>query len=181
MHTMVLENEILPDVVLMIPSARPSIVVTPEKRRARDSALIYAENRLSVWSKWAKDHRHVLGYPTISLLYKAMQMTKIGVIRGFAEPRANYDNHGEVIYPINADGTETRSMRPVAVGEVPEPIAEVDIIVARLPADLHRVVVADYFTYGPIEVRCKETPWRRARYSQLLESAKYAVFVALNS
>lgn len=154
--------------------------LTPEKRRARDAALIYAENRLSVWAKWAKDHRHVLGYPTISLLAKAMQMTKIGVIRGFAAPYADYGNHGDVVYPVNAEGTETRSVRPLSVGEVPAPIAEVDVIVARLPPDLHKVIVTDYFTYGPIEVRCKETPWKRARYSQLLESAKYSIFVALN-
>jgi hypothetical protein len=172
---------------IRIASAKAKVVVqvepefTPEKRRARDSALIYAENRLSPWAKWAKEHRQALGYPTISLLFKAMQSTKVGVMRGTATPFADYANHGEVVYPINADGHETRSLRPRTVGEVPEPFAEVDGVVAKLPRDLHTVIIADYFTYGPIEVRCKQTPWRRARYSQLLESAKYAVFVALQN
>lgn len=150
-----------------------------EKSRARDAALIYAENRLAPWAKWAKDHRQALGYPSVSLLFKAMRMTKVGIIRGRAEPEA--DEHGEITYPINANGHETRSMRPLTVGEVPEAIAEVDIVVAKLPKDLHTVIVADYFTYGPIEVRCKQTRWKRARYSQLLESAKYSVFAALAS
>jgi hypothetical protein len=158
---------------------RVSVEMTPEKRKQRDSALIYAENRLAPWAKWAKEHRAAIGYPTISLLYKAMQMTKIGIIRGTVTPLA--DEHGNVHYPINADGHESRSMKPVAVGEVPEVIAEVDQVVAKLPKDLHTVIIADYFTYGPIEVRCKETPWKRARYSQLLECAKYSVFVALSS
>lgn len=154
-------------------------MMEPQKRTARDSALIYAENRLAPWAKWAKEHRQALGYPTISLLFKAMQMTKVGIIRGRAEPKA--DEHGEIDYPINADGHETRSMRPPTVGEAPEAIAEVDVVVAGLPKDLHAVIIADYFTYGPIEARCRATRWKRARYSQLLESAKYAVFVSLAS
>lgn len=151
----------------------------PQRTRARDAALIYAENRLSPWAKWAREHRDAIGYPTISLLYKAMQSTKVGIIRGTAIPFADYDNHGEVVYPVNADGSETRSMRPREVGEVPEAIAEVDVVVARLPRDLHTVIVADYFTYGPLDIRARQTPWKPARFRQLLEAAKYAVYVGL--
>jgi hypothetical protein len=153
------------------------IVNDREPTKARAAALIYAENRLFPWAKWARENRAGLGYPTISLLYRAMQSSKVGIIRGTAYPRA--DEHGEVNYPINADGRETRSFRPPAVEEVPEAIVEVDEVVARLPPDLHKVIIADFFTYGPIEVRCKQTRWKRARYSQLLESAKYAVYMGL--
>lgn len=151
-------------------------------RRPRDAALIYAENRLFPWAQWAKEHRDALGYATVSLLYKAMQMTKVGVIRGSAYPRARPGPDGtlEIDYPINADGHETRSMRPLGVGEVSDAIAEVDGVVAALPRDLHEVIIADFFTYGCIEVRCKQTRFKRARYSQLLESAKYAVYAALH-
>lgn len=149
----------------------------PARTQARAAALIYAENRLFPWAKWAKENREVLGHPTISLLYQAMRSSKVGVIRGRAEPTA--DEHGVVHYPINADGRATRSFRATPIGEVPEAIVEVDLAVARLPQDLHTVIIADYFTYGPIEVRCRQTRWKRARFSQLLESAKYAVYMAL--
>lgn len=158
---------------------RPTVITvrSPEKTKARAAALVYAENRLFPWAKWAKENRETLGHPTISLLYQAMRETKLGVIRGTALPMA--DEHGVVHYPINADGRATRSFRAPPVGEVPEEIVEVDSVVARLPTDLREVLMADFFTYGPIEVRCKRTRWKRARYSQLLESAKYAVFMGL--
>lgn len=163
-------------------SRRPVVVTVRLESpvsKARDSALIYAEQRLAPWAKWAKENRLSLGCPTISLLYKAMQMTKIGIIRGTAYPIA--DQNGVVHYPINAEGRETRSFRPPSIGEVPEIIAEVDEAVATVPEKPRKVLIADYFTYGPIEVRCKETPYKRARYMQLLESAKYSVYVALIS
>jgi len=150
-----------------------------EPTKARAAALIYAENRLFPWARWARENREAIGLPTISLLYQAMQSSKIGVIRGSASPVA--DENGIIHYPINADGRQTRSFRQTPVGEVPEAIVEVDMVVAKLPSDLHKVLIADFFTYGPIEVRCKQTPWRRARYSQLLESAKYAVYMGLMS
>lgn len=159
------------------------IELAPERTKARDSALIYAENRLAVWAKWAKDHRESIGYPTISTLYRAMATTKVGIVRGSA-PLPREVGEGDercVEYPINAEGSATRSLRPQTVGEIPEAIGEVDSVVAKLPKNLHKVIIADYFTYGPIEQRCKQTPWKRARYSQLLESAKYAVYVALMS
>lgn len=152
--------------------------------KARSSALIYAESRLVAWRDWARDNRGTLGYPTRSLLYQAMQSSKVGVIRGTAHPEERVEDDGQrvVHYPINADGKETRSSRPVElIGDPPAEIIEVDMIVARLPADLKQVIIADYFTPGPIEVRCKKTRWRRARFFQLLESAKYAVFVQLQS
>jgi hypothetical protein len=69
----------------------------------------------------------------------------------------------------------------VTVKDAPEAVMEVDAVVIKLPKDLHEVIVADYFTYGPIEVRAKKTRWKRARYCQLLECAKYSVFAALDS
>lgn len=135
-------------------------------RPARAAALIYAENRLFPWAAWARNNRETLGLPTISMLYKAMKQRSKPVGRA-------RDVH------LTARGNGTRSMQPITVGEVPEAVAEVDLVVARLPEDLHEVLVADFFTYGPIEVRCRATRWKRARYSQLLECAKYAVFASL--
>ena len=149
-------------------NAVAELLQIPVRTRARDSALVYAENRLVPWAKWAKEHRQALGFPTISLLYKAMRQKSVQMKNGEGEH-------------LTANGAQTLSFRPIAVGDIPQPIAEVDHVVATLPPDLHTVIIADYFTYGPIEVRCATTRWRRARYSQLLESAKYAVFVSLAS
>lgn len=143
--------------------------------RPRDIALIYAERRLSAWSGWARESREQLGLPPISLIYKAMR-------RKAERIRTQQIAHGALVErALTASGHETRSCIPPTIGDVPEAIAEVDAVVAELRPPLNRVITADYFTYGPIEVRCKETPWGRARYLQLLESAKYCVFVALNA
>ncbi len=179
-----LETEILPTgrairvrrakaLVPPIVEAEPAREAAPE----REAALIYAENRLSPWAKWAKQHRRNLGFPTISLLYRAMLTTKVGIMRGrAADPEV--DEEGNIIYPINADGHETRSFRPPSVGEIPEAIREVDLVVATmatLTPNLHRVIIAEYFTYGPMEERAKRTPWKLAQYRNLLKCAKYAV------
>lgn len=139
-----------------------------DRPKKRDSALLYAEVRLHSWANWARENRGTLGFPTISLLYKAMKSKS---------ERIRTISHGE----LTAKGTQTPSFIPEPVRHVPEAVSEVDRVVATLPKDLHDVIIADYFTYGPIEVRAKATRWRRARYSQLLEAAKYSVFVALDS
>jgi hypothetical protein len=136
--------------------------------KPRDTALLYAERRLRVWSDWAKDNHHGLGYPSVSTIYKAMRQ-KSEQIKRNAPPRM-----------LTAYAVATR---PASVPEpdVPDSIREVDIAVAQLPQDLRTVIMADCFTYGPIEVRAKQTRWKRARYSQLLECAKYSVFCWLAS
>lgn len=153
---------------------RPTIAPIVERpvSQARAAALIYAENRLFPWSKWARENREKLGVPTVSLLYKAMQSKSIPLRKVHANLIAQYSG-------LTAMGRETRSFRPESIGEVPEAIVETDEAVGALPPDLHTVIVADFFTVGPIEIRCKKTRWKRARYSQLLESAKYAVYAHL--
>lgn len=152
-------------------NAKCGVALETGGRKPRDSALIYAENRLRPWAAWARENRAGLGYPTIALLYKAMRQKAVPL----KERRAV--NHGR----FTARGTETHSFLPQTIGEVPEAIMEVDAVVAALPRDLHTVIIADFFTYGPIEERCRRTPWKRARYSQFLEAAKYAVYTALAS
>lgn len=148
------------------------------KPRARSTAVLYAERRLSEWAKWAKENRCSLGYPTISTLYRAMRERLEPGKGAWIVPKLKPN---ELPPLLTAMGKATRSMIPPTVGEAPEAIMEVDAVVIKLPHDLHEVIVADYFTYGPIEVRAKQTKWKRARYSQLLECAKYSVFAALDS
>jgi hypothetical protein len=155
--------------------ATEAYVFEPKKR---STAILYAERRLTDWAKWARDNRSGLGYPTISTLYKAMRERLEPGKGTWAVPKLKPN---ELPPSLTAMGKETRSFIPPTVDEAPEAIMEVDVVVVKLPKDLHEVIIADYFTYGPIEVRAKKTRWKRARYSQLLECAKYSVFAALDS
>lgn len=139
-------------------------------KKVRDACLVMADKRLAVWADWAKSHRQVLGYPTISSLFRAMMECKRAKMPDMADMA-----EGKI---RTADGRQTPSFREDATF-VPEPIAEVDSVVARLPRPLERVITANYFTYGPIEVRAKAAGLKRARFFQLLESAKYSVWVGL--
>lgn len=152
--------------------------VDPEVTRKRSTALLYAERRLSEWAKWANKNREGLGYPTVATLYTAMRERLEPGKMKWKIPKIGENDEAPI---LTAMGKETRSFIPPTVGEAPEAVMEIDAIVIKLPKDLHEVIVADYFSYGPIEARCKKTRWRKARYSQLLECAKYYVYAALDS
>lgn len=162
--------------LLTVEEHLPAIQTLAERmdapKRMRDAALVMAHRRLAVWADWAKQNRQALGYPTISSFFRAMMDSKRAKMLDMAEMA-----EGRL---ITAQGHQTLSFREEATF-VPEPIAEVDAVVARLPRPLERVITANYFTYGPIEVRAKAAGLKRARFFQLLESAKYAVWVGLDS
>jgi len=144
-------------------------------KRARDLALIYAERRLAVWASWSRNNRESLGFPAVSMVYKAMR-------RRAERVRREQIIGGAQIEPaLTAFGIETKSRIPAVIGEPPEAVAEVERVVIAMRPDLYEVIMADYFTYGPIEVRCKQTQWCRARYLQLLEAAKYWTYAALSA
>jgi hypothetical protein len=159
-------------------NATQSLADALDKKRERSTAVLYAERRLTEWAKWARENRDGLGYPTISMLYKAMKER--------LEPKKmkrveKWDlEPNEAPKVLTAIGVATRNFFTPSV-DAPEAIMETDGVVRRLPPDLHEVIIADFFTYGPIEVRAKKTKWKRARYSQLLECAKYSVYAALDS
>ena len=163
------------------PRPREAIpVVTREATKARAAALVYAANRLKPWARWARDHHESLGYPTVSAFYRAMQSSKVGIVSGHAEPYEYHDGDQKMIhYPTSADGRETRSLKPASVGDMPEPVAEVDRVVALLPPDPRAVLMAECFIDGPREERVRRTRWKSARYSVLWESALYGVYVGL--
>lgn len=144
---------------------------------SRATAVVYAETRLNAWAGWAKQYSNHQGYPKISLIYKVMRR-KARRLGRIEEHRSSERPTGL----LTAQGKETLSFRPPEIGKVPEPIAEVDFVVARLPPDLHEVVMTEYFDDGVrIEDRANATRWGRARYSQLLECAKYVVYASLDT
>jgi hypothetical protein len=142
------------------------------RKRQRDAELVIAERRLSAWAAWAKQHRQVLGFPTISSLFRVMMDSKRVLLPNMAEMAEGH--------LITAQGKQTENFREESVF-VPEPIAEIDAVVARLPRPLERVITANYFTYGPIEVRAKAADLKPSRFNQLLQAAKYCVWTGLNA
>lgn len=134
----------------------------------REPALAYADKRLDAWSAWVKRHRDHLGLPRQSSIQRAIETSKVGVLFEQIEEMSKH----------TALGKETRTFHVRGV-EIPEPLAEVDSVVARQPEPLRKVIAANYFTYGPIEVRAKESGYKLSRFTQLLESAKYAVWAGL--
>ncbi len=152
------------------PGKVASILDFDPKKRKRETELVIVERRLSEWADWAKRHRQVLGYPSISALFRIMMDSKRVLLPSMAEMAEGH--------LISAHGKQTQSFREDSVF-VPEAIAEVDSAVAKLPRKLERVITANYFTYGCREIRAKAAGLKVARFKQLLEAAKYSVWAAL--
>lgn len=153
----------------------PTSVVAPKrggnqmgsKKMEREQELVEVDKRLAEWAKWAKTHRQALGYPTISSLFRVMMDSRRKKL-------------SDTIFPPTAQGKEKKNFRDTESHFIPERIAEVDSAVAKLPRMLERVITANYFTYGPIEVRAKSIGLKRGRFSQYLEAAKYSMSVLLD-
>lgn len=152
--------------------ASPVPLDSEHQKKKRDTELLIAERRLSAWADWAKQHRQVLGYPTISSLFRVMMDSRRVLLPDMAEMA-----EGRL---LTAQGKQTQNFREDSVF-IPEPIAEVDAVVARLPRPLERVITANYFTYGPIEVRAKAAGLKQSRFNQLLQAAKYCVWTGLTA
>lgn len=142
-----------------------------DTRKRRPAELTYVEARLREWADWGRERRKDLGYPTISTLYKAMRQKCTPIMERIKKRDA----------ALTARGSETVVFFAPKVADPPDSVAEIETVVNRLPGDLRLVIVVDSFTYGRIEEKARHTPWRRARYSQLLEAAKYSIFAALDS
>ena len=154
-----------------------------ELTKERSEALVYAEARLRPWANWIRDSRESLGFPTISLLYKAMRQKTVRLRRDpNSNPMSKNADHTKMGGPeFTAIGKETRSFKPNTVAEPTEAVADVDAVVNTLPKELREVVVADFFVYGPIETRARSLGLRKATYSALLRAAKYSVYTGLAS
>lgn len=141
---------------------------SPLPTKKRDAALIYAENRLKPWAKWAADSGTTLSIPRESAFNRAMGMFRVGIQGGSTAGR------------LTAYGAETRRFRPLESGDPPDAVIEVECAVIHLPVRLKAVLNVEFFVYGPIEVKARALGMSRARYSSLLEAAKYSIFVMLS-
>ena len=139
-------------------------------RSPRETAIIYAETRLEPWGKWSRDSANSLGLPRVSIIHKIIRRK---LVRGISRNK----------FKVTAKGKETLSFRPRTIGAAPEAVTEVDKAVATLPENLQTVLKVEYIDYRNVrlEDRCAAAGLGRRRYGQLLECAKYAIFVALSA
>jgi hypothetical protein len=135
----------------------------------RAARLSHADTRLMAWARWAKQHPESLGYPRLSIIYKVMRRhaKRLGAVRTSLEAR---------IRGLTARGTETRSLRPRTVGEVPVAINEVDRIVAALDPTQKKIIHIEYLLPEyPEEAKAAEARMYTAEYRRALKRAKLAV------
>lgn len=123
-----------------------------ESQMDRDLVVVEAERQLEAWSIWARESGRATEYAIV------------------LSPRRDHR--------LTAQGREKRVFQEIA-GQVPPLVAAVDKSVARLPERLRRIVGANYFMDANIGRKARAIGMKRARFSQLLEAAKYSVWVGV--
>lgn len=137
----------------------------------RDSALVYAEARLVPWAAWSRHHERGVGERGESNIYGMMRLQLSPKKPRVAVPLE--------LQRVTARGKNSRAVQPHEVGEMDPAIVEVDRAVANIPYVLRTVIKVEFFADESRAVKSKQCHCGETRYRQLLESAKYAVYVAL--
>lgn len=124
-----------------------------ESLRRLDPELRIVDERLTAWADWSRTRQQPrLGYPRASSIARAIE----------------YGPHG----------APTASHYQLT--ECPEPVAEVDRIVARLPETHRRAIVAHYTGADePREVRARMARLPLHRFTSVLDTARWSIRFAL--
>jgi DNA-directed RNA polymerase specialized sigma24 family protein len=115
--------------------------------------LLVVERRLQAWADWARKGGDLPGWPGRSSLQKGVEAARLGISL----------EHSRI--PI----------------EMPEPVAQVEKVVNRLPAEQREVVLIHY-RYGeePLEIRIRCANRIGVRgYQRQLERARWSVRLGL--
>jgi len=123
-----------------------------EATRRLAPELQVVDERLRGWGDWARKGSPVPGWPAVSLTAKMAEWHEIGV-RPEGGPRSV---------------------------EIPDSIALIDRLVARLPEDQRLVVVVNYSRSDPLEVKARIARLRVRRYRGLLDRARWSVRYGLD-
>jgi DNA-directed RNA polymerase specialized sigma24 family protein len=118
-----------------------------EATRRLAPELQVVDQRLRGWGDWARKGVPVPGWPAVSLTAKMAEWHEIGV---------------------RPEG----SPHPV---EIPESVAIIDKLVAKLPPDQRRVVLVNYSRSDPLEIKARIAKLNVRRYRGLLDRARWSV------
>lgn len=149
---------------------RPPPVQPVVHRSYRDKQIAYADHRLTAWGSWARRDMERLGYPRLSLIYKVL---KRRAQRG-ARPEGTQ---------LTARGSETRSLRPRTVGEMPPSIREVDCAVAKCGIEDREFLKGEYLWHRDlsIELRARLAGCRVAEYRSHLRDLQFVIAQRLDA
>lgn len=100
------------------------------------------------WARWARNGSSgVQGWSSTSASYRLAEQHRTGI---------RYE-----------PGFQSNYMDPET--------AAVDRVVTGLPEPLKGVLMAEFFTLGPVEIRCKKVELKPSRFKELLSSALLVV------
>lgn len=121
--------------------------------RALHRDMVMTEHRLRAWADWARTGRLHLGFPRVSASGKMVEWKRLGI--------------------------RPESGRPPPVS-CPDAIAEVDHVIAKLPAD-QKLVLCVHLLYDhePLEVRVRRSKLSSGTYRRRLDHARWSVKLGL--
>ena len=123
-----------------------------QAHRALAEELREADLRLREWADWSKTGRLNIGWPRESISAKMLEWHRVGI------------------------RPEGGTPPPV---EIPDTIAKVDALVAKL-TDAHRkVVVIEYTSDYPREVKVSMSRLKRNQYRRYLDYARWSIRLGL--
>jgi hypothetical protein len=123
-----------------------------ESLRRLSPDLRIVEERLTAWAAWSRSCKHRLGYPAVSSIARAIEGGQYGAI---------VSTGNQLI-------------------ECPEPVAQIDKLVARLPDQHRRAIVANYTAANlPREVRARMAKLSLAGFQRALEMGRWQLRFAL--
>ena len=110
--------------------------------------LVPVDARLWQWADWAKDHGENVGWPKTSVAWRLAHAHETGI---------------------------SVAHNPPAPIDMPPAIGETEAAVGRLPEQLATVVIVQYFSSDPFEVKARRARLNRSEYSRRLDNARWAV------
>lgn len=123
-----------------------------EAHRALADELKAADLRLREWGDWSRQGRLNIGWPRESMTQRMVDWNRIGV-----RPERG----------------------PPAPISIPDDVAKVDSLVAKLPEQQKRVVTIHYTRDDPREVKLRMAKLKGDQYRRCLDYARWSIRLGL--
>jgi hypothetical protein len=123
-----------------------------QAHRALAEDLREADLRLRAWADWARSGRMNIGWPRLSMTARMVEWNRVG---------------------IRPDG----GLPPPTI--IPDEIAAIDALVAKLPEPQRNVIVIHYTYDDPREVKIRRAKIKRDQYRRYLDYARWAIRLGL--
>jgi len=148
---------------------------------------------LERWGRWAKRTTDKLGYPNVSSIAKMVEQARVferrekvgkralAEARESGDPRQIAEAYGYEEHPLTARGKQTRSMRPLEVGEVEPTIMRIERVISTAPGRYQSALYRRYVFGQPDRFAARQLGLSRADYTNRAEAAVGYVALRLAS